>query len=329
MTALEAPPVATSAGLRVAGLRATARVRQGDVVLLDDVDLVVGEGRCTAVIGESGSGKSTLLRAILRTAGSNVRVSGEVSIGGVAVSSLGDREFAKVRGRDVALVAQNALAALDPMFRVGGQIAYLARVHGGLTRDEADARSLELLREVGIADPERVAHSLPHELSGGMRQRCVLAMAVACNPRVLLADEPTTALDVITQAQALGLLRGIQRERGMSMLFVTHDIGVAATVADDVVVLYAGRVVERGPVVDVLTAPSHPYTRGLVAANRPPAPGERWAAIGGEPPRPGAAHTGCPFAARCAEAMPACATAPPLPIRLGLQTVSCYARGSG
>ena len=320
---LEAP------GLAVAGLSAVAKVGRREVQLLEDVDLTVGRGRCTAVIGESGSGKSTLLRAILRTAGQNVAVTGSVAVEGRELSGLSDRDFAELRGGQIALVAQNALAALDPMYRVGGQIAYLAGRHGGMTHEEADRRALDLLAQVGIVEPERVARSLPHELSGGMRQRCVLAMALACRPRVLLADEPTTALDVITQGRALALLAGIQRELGMSLLFVTHDIGVAATIADDVVVLYGGRVVEHGPVVEVLTRPVHPYTRGLVAANQPPAAGERWKAIGGEPPRAGVPIAGCGFAIRCSEVMAACLTSRPPHVQVGAASVDCFARAPG
>ena len=265
--------------LRITGLDVEARVGRDRVRLLDQVDLAVGRGRCTAVIGESGSGKSTLLKSILRTGGRRVSVSGSIVLAGREIGSLGVKEVTRVRGKQVALVAQNALAALDPFYAVGDQIAYLARRHGGLSKADARVKALDLLREVALADPERNMHALPHELSGGMRQRCVLAMALACEPRLLLADEPTTALDVITQARALALLASIQRSHGMSMVFVTHDIGVAATVADDVVVLHRGKVVESGPVATVLLSPSHPYTQGLVAANRPPAPGERWRTV--------------------------------------------------
>ncbi len=315
--------------LEVEGLSVQARRGRDRLQLLEDVALTVRPGHCTVVIGESGSGKSTLLKAILRTLGRRVDVTGEVSIDGVKVSGLGRREFSRVRGSQVALVAQNALAALDPLYAVGKQIAYLAQHHGGLSDAAARQRALELLTLVGLHDPEHVFQVLPHELSGGMRQRCVLAMALACRPRLLLADEPTTALDVITQEKALELLLSIQRESGTAMLFVTHDIGVAATVADDVVVLYAGRVVEQGPVSEVLVHPQHPYTRGLVDANIPPEPGQRWKAIGGEPPRPGRSRAGCAFVDRCAERVDACLSERPKPVRFGDSTVYCHARAAG
>ncbi|MCW2713087.1 MAG: methionine transporter ATP-binding protein [Frankiales bacterium] len=327
------PPASVAASdlLAVSGMSVSVpgRGRREQLHLLEDVTFSVGAGRCTAVIGESGSGKSTLLKGLLRTVGKGSRTTGRVHLDGVEVSDLRDREFAKLRGSSMALVAQNALAALDPLFPVGGQVAYLARRHTGGDRAASRETAVRLLGKVGLPDPERTAQRLPHELSGGMRQRCVLAMALACGPRLLLADEPTTALDVITQANALQLLRGLQHELGMSMLFVTHDIGVAASVADDVVVLYAGRVVEQGPVLDVLSSPLHPYTQGLIDANRPPAPGERWRAIGGEPPQPGQRAGGCAFAPRCAEASSMSRTQRPELVRVGSVTVACHARTGG
>jgi oligopeptide/dipeptide ABC transporter ATP-binding protein len=330
-TVLEPPAPASDGGapvLSVRGLGVTVPVRgSGRLTLLRDVDLDVGAGRCTAVIGESGSGKSTLLKSLLRTVGRGARVTGRVVLDGDPVSERDDRAYAAVRGPGMALVAQNALAALDPLFPVGSQIAYLARRHTGASRAEARRRAVDLLAQVGLPDPERNAAALPHELSGGMRQRCVLAMALACRPRLLLADEPTTALDVINQATALEVLRSVQRDSGTAMLFVTHDIGVAASVADDVVVLYAGRVVERGPVHEVVRSPRHPYTCGLIDANTPPLPGQRWRAIGGEPPRAGEETPGCPFAPRCAEVIPVCSVAPPPVVGLGSAQVVCHARG--
>jgi peptide/nickel transport system ATP-binding protein len=224
------------------------------------------------------------------------------------------RELRALRGGLVSMIFQEPMTALDPVYTVGQQIGETLRRHTGLSRSAARARALELLELVRIPSPERRLDAYPHELSGGLRQRAMIAMSLSCNPRLLLADEPTTALDATVQVQVLILLRRLQRELGMGMIFVTHDLGVAAEIADTVAVMYAGRIVESGPVADVLGAPAHPYTRGLLASTVHGQARDRDIdAIPGSPPDMRRLSPGCSFAPRCSERLPACRLAVPEP----------------
>ncbi|MFD3992282.1 dipeptide ABC transporter ATP-binding protein [Streptomyces sp. NPDC058583] len=242
--------------------------RSGDPVrAVDGLSLTLDEGRALALVGESGSGKSTVAGALLGLhRGTGARVGGTVRVGGIDVGTAGPGELRRLRGGVAAMVFQDPLSALDPYYAVGDQIAEVYRVHAGGSRRAARARAVEVLERVGIPDAARRSRSRPHEFSGGMRQRALLAMALACEPRLIVADEPTTALDVTVQAQILDLLHELRRETGTALLLVTHDVGVAAESVDEVLVMQDGREVERGPVGGVLGAPAEPYTRRLLAA---------------------------------------------------------------
>ncbi|APE23759.1 MULTISPECIES: dipeptide ABC transporter ATP-binding protein [Streptomyces] len=242
--------------------------RSGDPVrAVDGLSFTLGEGRALALVGESGSGKSTVAAALLGLhRGTGAKVGGTVRVGGIDVATAGPGELRRLRGGVAAMVFQDPLSALDPYYAVGDQIAEVYRVHAGGSRRAARARAVEVLDRVGIPDAARRTRSRPHEFSGGMRQRALLAMALACEPRLLVADEPTTALDVTVQAQILDLLHELRRESGTALLLVTHDVGVAAESVDEVLVMQGGREVERGPVGEVLGAPAEPYTRRLLAA---------------------------------------------------------------
>ncbi|MFD8977872.1 MULTISPECIES: dipeptide ABC transporter ATP-binding protein [unclassified Streptomyces] len=242
--------------------------REGDPVrAVDGLSFTLGEGRALALVGESGSGKSTVAGALLGLhRGTGARVTGSVRVGGIDVADADPAELRRLRGGVAAMVFQDPLSALDPYYAVGDQIAEVYRIHAGGSRRDARARAVEVLDRVGIPDAARRSRSRPHEFSGGMRQRTLLAMALACEPRLIVADEPTTALDVTVQAQILDLLHELRRETGTALLLVTHDVGVAAESVDDVLVMRGGREVERGPVSGVLGAPSEPYTRRLLTA---------------------------------------------------------------
>ncbi|MGW4159592.1 dipeptide ABC transporter ATP-binding protein [Streptomyces sp. NPDC004788] len=253
-------PVVTVEGLTVAF--------DDSVTAVDDLSFTLDAGRALALVGESGSGKSTVAGALLGLHhGTGARVGGRVTVGGIDVGSAGPAELRGLRGGVAAMVFQDPLSALDPYYAIGDQIAEVYRVHRpGASRGAARARAVEVLDRVGIPDAARRARSRPHEFSGGMRQRALIAMALACEPRLLVADEPTTALDVTVQAQILDLLHELRQETGTALLLVTHDVGVAAESADDILVMRGGRAVERGPAARVLAAPTEPYTRELLSA---------------------------------------------------------------
>ncbi|MDC7787601.1 ABC transporter ATP-binding protein [Rhodoplanes sp. TEM] len=273
------------------------------------VDLSLAAGEVVALLGESGSGKSVTLRALMRLLPEKrARIGGSITVDGRDVAALGRRELARFRGGTVAMIFQEPGLAFDPVYRVGDQIAEAVVRHERVSRKAGRARALELFERVRIPSAETRLDNYPHEMSGGMRQRAMIALALACRPKVLLADEPTTALDATVQIQILLLLRELQREFGLAVIFVTHDIGVATEVADRIAVMYAGRIVERGDCRDVIRAAAHPYTRGLLAsrADHVFTRGTRLATIPGAPPDLGALPPGCAFAPRCAQAVPAC-----------------------
>ncbi|MFF7773162.1 ABC transporter ATP-binding protein [Streptomyces tanashiensis] len=253
--------------VRVSDLTVEFEREAGAVRAVDGLSFTLGEGRALALVGESGSGKSTVAGALLGLhRGTGARVGGSVRVGGIDVAAAGPAELRRLRGGVAAMVFQDPLSALDPYYAVGDQIAEVHRIHHQVSGRAARARAVEVLGRVGIPDAARRSRSRPHEFSGGMRQRALLAMALACEPRLLVADEPTTALDVTVQAQILDLLHELRRETGTALLLVTHDVGVAAESVDEVLVMRDGREVERGPVAGVLGAPSAPYTRALLSA---------------------------------------------------------------
>jgi oligopeptide transport system ATP-binding protein len=286
----------------------------GVVAAVNGVSFGLSAGETLAVVGESGSGKSVTAMAAMGLVEAPGRVTaGRVRFEGVELLALPEDERRRVRGPGMAMVFQDALSALNPVFSVGFQIGEMLRVHEGLGRREARARAVELLERVRIPGAAGRVGDYPHQFSGGMRQRVMIAMALALDPRVLIADEPTTALDVTVQAQILELLAGLRAEGGMGLLLITHDLGVVAEVADRVAVMYAGRIVEAGPAGDVLVAPRHPYTQGLLASMPGRRPGQRLEPITGAPPSLSRIPPGCPFHPRCPWVIDRCRTElPPL-----------------
>jgi peptide/nickel transport system ATP-binding protein len=273
---------------------------------VNNVEFTLAAGQTLGIVGESGCGKSMTMRALLGLIPPPGRITGgTVTVDGKSHGSV--EELEKLRGRDIAMIFQDPSTSLNPVHTVGSQVAEVLRVKRGESRGAARAEAIELLGHVGIPDPARRFHAYPHELSGGMRQRVMIACAVACRPRILLADEPTTALDVTTQEQILRLLLRLQDESGMAVVLVTHDLGVIEEICDEVLVMYAGYVVERGSTDAVAHRARHPYTKGLVAAMPRLDGSSDTSVIPGQPPDLGDLPSGCPFAERCPLARPACA----------------------
>jgi peptide/nickel transport system ATP-binding protein len=273
------------------------------------VDLMLRPGEALVLLGESGSGKSVTLRALMRLLPERRAViGGTIVVDGKDVRAMPTNALAAYRGRTIAMIFQEPGLAFDPVYRVGDQIVEAVVRHEGISRREARARALELFERVRIPSAAQRLDNYAHEMSGGMRQRAMIALALACHPKVLLADEPTTALDATVQIQVLLLLRELQRELDLAVIFVTHDIGVAIEIADCIAVMYAGRIVETGTCRDVIRTPAHPYTRGLLAsrADGSHIKGKRLAAIPGAPPDLANLPSGCAFAPRCREVQPAC-----------------------
>ncbi len=303
--------------------------RRGVVRGLRGVDLSIGRGETLAIVGESGSGKSVTAQAVMGL----IDVPGRIAAGDIRwkgrslVSRAGARMARDIRGKEIALVFQDPMTSLNPLLTVGAQISEVLRRHLGMTRADADHRVLDLLEAVGIPAPPRRARQYPHELSGGMRQRVMIAMAIACEPELLIADEPTTALDVTIQAQVLELLAGLQQSLGLSVLLITHDLGVVAGLCDRVAVMYAGQIVESGPAEDVFGRPAHPYTQGLIRSTpRLDDRMERLVAIEGAPPNLLSPPAGCAFRERCPIADGKCDTQPRMvPIEARPDgTVACW-----
>ena len=275
---------------------------------VDEVSLSLDAGETLGIVGESGSGKTTLALSLLRLLPTAARiVSGEVIFEGRDLLTLSDKEMRKVRGQRIAMILQDPLASLNPLFTIGNQVAEPLRVHEHASRKSAWARARELLRSVKIPAPEARVKEYPHQMSGGMRQRIVGAIGISCEPRLLIADEPTTSLDLTIQAQYLNLLRELQRAHGLALIFITHNLGIVAKMCDRVAVMYAGRMVEAGPVKEIFDAPAHPYTRALLESI--PRMGDsrrRLTAIDGQPPDLAALPTGCAFHPRCPDVMERC-----------------------
>ena len=302
-------PPADQAFVELRQLRVTFTGGKKPVEAVNGVDLKVQRGEVVALIGESGSGKSVTLRSLLRLhPAGRTRIEGQMRVGDQDVLGLSPRALADYRGKVASMIFQEPLLALDPVYTVGAQIVEALRRHETLSPAQAHQRALEMFERVRIPSPERRLQAYPHEMSGGMRQRAMIALALACRPQLLLADEPTTALDATVQIQILLLLRELQRELGLSVIFVTHDIGAAVEVADRIAVMYAGRIVEEGPAATLLRQPRHPYTLALLhsRADGALAKGSRLQTIPGAPPDLTALPAGCAFAERCGLAQDAC-----------------------
>lgn len=305
--------------LEVRGLTVVFDVAGGQAVAVDRMDLIINVGETVALVGESGSGKTAFAFSMLRLIKPPGRVvAGEVRLEGHDLMALNEDRLRDVRGRDVAIIFQEPSTSLNPVMRVGEQIAEAMLIHGETDRADVPTRVVELLRLVGIPAPEFRMRDYPHELSGGMRQRVMIAMALACRPKLLVADEPTTALDVTVQAQVLDLLGELKQQLGMAVLLITHDMGVVAQWSDRLVVIYAGRKMEEGPTAAVLTRPRHPYTMALLAA-RPEIdnPAGRLREIPGVVPAITAIPSGCAFADRCSLAEAQCREALPRLVTFG------------
>ncbi len=320
--------------LEVRDLRTTLFTRRGEMKAVDGLSLTVGAGETVALVGESGCGKSLSALSIMRLLPDPPAriIGGEVRLNGRDIVALSEDDMLDVRGKEIGMIFQDPMSSLNPVATIEKQIVEVLTAHADLSRKAARARALELLELVGMPDAARRLDAYPHQLSGGMCQRVVIAMAIACSPSVLIADEPTTALDVTVQAQVLALLKKLQTDAGMAMIFITHDLGVVAETADRVVVMYAGRKVEEASVDDPFEAPLHPYTVGLIGAT--PTPGaeraERLADIPGMVPPLNALPQGCAFAPRCKRVMERCLGERPMlreaaPGRL----VACFAVEGG
>lgn len=292
----------------------TTTLGTGGPEILSAVNISLNSGEVLGVVGESGSGKSMLALSIMGLLPRPIAVSGgEILLQGRNLLQLQAQELRALRGKDMAMIFQEPMTSLNPVMRVGQQIGEVLRWHRSMQGEAARQEGIALLKRVEMPDPLRQIDAYPHELSGGMRQRVMIAIALAGRPKLLIADEPTTALDVTIQAQILELIRNIQRDDGMSVLLITHDLGVIAEMCDRVAVMYAGRVVEQGAVLDIFDRPAHPYTRGLLASRPKISAGSNWlSTIEGTVPAVGQMGTSCSFAPRCALAGPDCAQRPPL-----------------
>ncbi len=312
--------------LDVRNLCVSFRSEHERVRILEDVSFTVGQREILSIVGESGSGKSMTALAVMRLiTDPNAELSGVIRYKGKDLLQAGAREMRRLRGGEIAMIFQDPMTALTPVYTIGWQIIEQLRAHQSLSRAAARKRAVELLGEMGFPAPEKAATRYPHQLSGGMRQRAMIAMALSCNPSLLIADEPTTALDVTVQAQILDLIQRLRRDFGSSVILITHDMGVVAQVSDRVLVMYAGIVAEQGAKVEVLRAPRHPYTLGLLRSI-PPMRGprlRRLPSIPGSPPAPLSRPAGCPFQPRCAFRMEVCSVRPPL-FGADARQAACY-----
>jgi oligopeptide transport system ATP-binding protein len=311
-TTTSSAPTPSSPLLEVDDLHVEFRQRSGVVHAVNGVSYDLAAGQTLAILGESGSGKSVSAQAIMGILDTPPAVvTGGIRFEGREMLTMSAEEQRKIRGPGISMIFQDALSSLNPVYSVGWQIGEMFRVHQGLSRKEAKQKAIELMDRVRIPAAARRVNDYPHQFSGGMRQRVMIAMAIALDPRILIADEPTTALDVTVQAQVMDLLKDLQRETGMGLILITHDLGVVNEVADDVAVMYAGRIVERGTVDDVFGNPAHPYTDGLMrSVPQVEAKGGRLQPIVGQPPNLAAIPSGCPFHPRCSHRRLGAAAAP-------------------
>jgi oligopeptide/dipeptide ABC transporter ATP-binding protein len=298
---------------------------------VDEVSLRLDAGETLGIVGESGSGKSTLALTILRLLPPAARIAnGRMMFEGENLLDKSEDEMRRVRGKRIAMILQDPMASLNPLFTIGDQVAEPIRVHEGATRPNAWQRALGLLKAVHIPSPDTRLKQHPHEMSGGMRQRIVGAIGMSCGPRLLIADEPTTSLDLTIQAQYLNLLRELQRTHGLALIFITHNLGIVAKMCDQLAVMYAGRVVEAGPVSRIFNAPAHPYTQALLGSiPRMSDSKQRLIAIDGQPPDLAALPAGCAFGPRCPSVLDRCRTEAPLTTRIGDRSVRCWLASSG
>ncbi len=320
--------------LEIEDLQVRFASEQGDLNAVNGLSFSVAAGETLAIVGESGSGKSVTAMSVLRLLKSPpARISGRALFKERDLFAFPEAEMRRIRGNKISMIFQEPMSSLNPVMAVGAQIAESVRLHQGVSRAQARARALDLLARVGIPAPERRMREYPHQLSGGMRQRVMIAIALACNPELLIADEPTTALDVTVQAQILDLMRALKAELGSAIILISHDLGVVAEIADRIIIMYAGRIVEQGTMRRILTAPMHPYTKGLLGA----IPHLRASTCGCEAPRrrlveiPGVVPSlreriaGCAFAPRCAHCTAICLTTPPPTVATGPDhQVACH-----
>ncbi len=315
------PPV-----LEIRNLAIDFRTRNGVVRAVNELSLAIGAREIAGLVGESGSGKTiSMLASVGLINDPNAVVSGSIRYKGNELIGLSNRALRKIRGAEIAMIFQDPMTAMTPVYTIGWQITEQIRVHEKVSGRAAKARAIELLGTMGIPSPREQYNRYPHQLSGGLRQRAMIAMALSCNPSLLIADEPTTALDVTVQAQILTLLRDLRENFGSSIILITHDMGVVAGIADSVMVMYAGRLVERGPTAKMFAHPAHPYTQGLLSCI-PPMEGKpvrRLYSIPGTPPNPAAMPAGCAFAPRCAYRFARCDAVPPL-FALSAQESACF-----
>jgi oligopeptide/dipeptide ABC transporter ATP-binding protein len=306
--------------LEVRNLKVSFRTEDGTVQAVDGVSLTLAEGETLGIVGESGSGKSVTMMSVMRLiTDPNARIEGEVIYKGRDLMALTQDQIRGIRGAGIAMIFQDPMTSLNPVYRVGWQIAEQIQAHDHVSKQAARARTIDLLASVGIPHASERVDDYPHQFSGGMRQRVMIAMALSCNPDVVIADEPTTALDVTIQAQILSLIRKLRDDFGTAVVLITHDMGVVAEMADRVAVMYAGRIVEQGSRRDVFYQPQHPYTWGLlgsIARLDRPKP-RRLTAIPGLPPSLVNLPAGCAFGPRCAYRFPACGQTPALTDKLG------------
>ncbi len=321
----------TAAALEVRDLSIVFDTRKGPLPAIDGISFQMQRGEVLGIVGESGAGKSLTGNALIGLLQAPGRISaGSIHLDGLRIDNLDREAQRRLRGKRIGAIFQDPLTSLDPLMTVGDQLIETIRTHLPMTAAAARQRALDLLAEVGIADPANRLQQYPHQFSGGMRQRIVIALAIAAEPDVIVADEPTTALDVSVQAQILALLRRLARDHGTAIMLVTHDMGVIAEIADRVAVIYAGRLVEIGPVAEVLHAARHPYTKGLMSlipslTRRE----ERLPQIAGSMPRPGQWPGGCSFHPRCPQAGPRCATEVPRPTAIESLDVACHLFSGG
>lgn len=313
--------------LEVKSLCTEFPVKRGVVRAVDDVSFEVSEGEILAIVGESGSGKSVTSLSIMGLLAEPGHVAGgEMTFDGKDLVHLSKKEYREMRGNDMAMIFQEPMTSLNPVYRIGDQIVEAIRTHEKVSKKEALTRAIDLLRKVGIPSPEARVRDYPHQMSGGMRQRVMIAMALACNPKLLIADEPTTALDVTIQAQILDLLRNLKDQINSSIMFITHDLGVIAEMADYVVVMYAGRIVEQGTAEEIFAHPAHPYTIGLMASK--PVVGrqvEKLYSIPGKVPNPINMPNYCYFKDRCEMCVNGCEGDYPCEVSISpTHKVSCY-----
>jgi oligopeptide/dipeptide ABC transporter ATP-binding protein len=313
--------------LQVNGLRVTARDEGQRVDIVRDISFSVSRGEILGIVGESGSGKTMASLALLRLLPANVSITaGTIAFDGADVRTLGPGALRRLRGGSIAMVFQDPMASLNPLFTVGYQIAAVLRAHDAAPKKEVRTRVVDLLRRVRLPDPEGIYARYPHELSGGMRQRVMIAMAISCQPRLVIADEPTTALDVTVQSQILELLKDLRAETGMGIIYISHDLAVIAQLADRVAVMYAGAIVEETQARTLFRRPLHPYTQALLAVS-PTLATPRDAhmpTIAGSVPRPGAIPSGCPFHPRCPHAFDRCRVEVPPTIDVVGSSVVCH-----